>query len=115
MFIQVHFGVDSQSLVIRMFSFWYKESTFLRGVYDLLLGRKWEVGEPFLHLFQKCLQLTVINRTNSAYFEVACSYLVTNGIVLLNRTPSCSYLKVKEALYVGGTLSWEGTMKLQDR
>lgn len=60
--VQILFSVDSQSLVVRTFSSWDMEGTFLMGNCVLILGRKDQVTEAFLHLwFLKCLQLTIIS------------------------------------------------------
>lgn len=60
--VQIYFNIDSQSLVLRMFSSWDTKGTFLMGNFVLILGRKYQVREAFLHvLFLKCLQLRIIS------------------------------------------------------
>ena len=71
-FVQNHFTVESQSLVIRMFFSVQGGHLLHRTLYDLLLGTKGDVREPFLQvLFLKRLQLKI--NAKVAYFGVACS------------------------------------------
>lgn len=75
-FVQIHFGTDFQSLVIRMSLLFLVKGGHLshEEFYDLLSGRKREVREPFLYLlFLKCLQLKIINMLKQHIFGVACS------------------------------------------
>lgn len=55
--LQVHFGVTSQALVIRMFPFSPREGTFLLGNWDLLVGGKEKVERG-----RRTLALCILSR-----------------------------------------------------
>lgn len=51
-FVEVHFGINPQSLVIQMFfSSWYRKGTFRIGNLMTSFRGKREVRKPFMHLF----------------------------------------------------------------
>ena len=51
LFVQIHFGINSQFSFMRMLFFsWYREGTFLVGNSDLFLGTMRRSQTPFLHL-----------------------------------------------------------------
>lgn len=62
LFVQTHLSVSSLSPVIKCSLLSTGKEPFLWEICVLLLGRKGEIREPFLHLlFLQCLQLKIIN------------------------------------------------------
>ena len=64
LFVQIHFGINSQFSFMRMLFFsWYREGTFLVGNTDLFLGTMRGSQTPFLHLL--CSQAPQLNKINT--------------------------------------------------